>query len=156
MCPADVPQAQWTQAVEWTANVISQDFSAYNAQEIQGLKTLSRELDERATKEVDLRTLQWIWDECANTCGGSDSYGIRFRNVKLLTKEPITDATLPAVWSLGRCTDLDLSNMQISDISIPYLSTLTQLQRFDIRGTQISGEGAEKLRRSLAKCQVLH
>jgi hypothetical protein len=154
--PADVSDEQWTEAVEWTANVIYQDFFAPNSEELRGLERLSTELDERAKGEVDLGTLQWIWDECANTCGGPNSYGIRFRNVKLLTEDPITDARLPEVWSLSRCTGLDLSGTDITDASIPYLSKLTQLERFDIRDTLITERGAEELRRALPKCQVFH
>ena len=154
--PSDVPEEQWQQAVDWTENVIHQDFYAPNSRELPGLVKLSQELEQRAKGEVDLGTLRWIWDQCESACGGPDSLGIRFRNVKLLTKGTITDTRLPEVWSLSRCTGLDLSGTAITDASIPFLSTLTQLERFDISDTQITDKGAEALRKVLPKCQVFY
>ncbi len=154
--PLDVPEEQWNKAVDWTANVIYQDFFAPNPEEVSGLERLSRGLDQRAKGDVDLGTLRWIWDECENACGGPDSYGIRFRNVKLLTKGTITDARLPEVWSLPRCTALDLSGTAITDASVPYLVTLTQLEWFDICDTRITDKGVEELQEGLPKCKVFH
>ena len=154
--PSDVPEDQWKEAVDWTANVICQDFYEPNPQELPGLEELSQQLDETAKGEVDLGTLRWIWDECEDRCGGPESCGIRFRNVKLLTKGTITDTRLPDVWSLSRCTNLDLIGTEITDASVPYLATLTQLERLDIRDSQVSDKGAEGLRKALPKCQVLH
>lgn len=136
--------------------MIYQDFFSPTPQEFPGLKKLAEELEQRAEGEVDLGTLRWIWDECENACGGPRSYGIRFRNIKLLTKGAITDARLPEVWSLSRCTGLDLSGTEITDASIPYLSTLTQLERFYMEETRITDEGAEELQKALPNCKIFH
>ena len=154
--PADVPEEQWKEAVDWTANVIVQDFFGPNPEEFPGLEKLSQELERKAKGDVDLGTLQWIWDQCEAACGGPDSYAIRFRNVKLLTKGTITDAGLPELWSLSRCTRLDLSGTEITDASIPFLATLTQLELFDIQNTQITDAGAAALQKELPNCQVFH
>ncbi len=152
--PVDIPEEQWRRAVDWTTNVIYQDFFYPNPQEFPGLKKLAEELDQKAESEVDLGTLRSIWDQCENACGGPHSYGIRFRDIKLLTKGAITDERLPEVWSLSRCTILDLSGTEITDASIPYLSTLTQLERFGIEETQITDEGAAELQKALPNCKI--
>lgn len=152
--PADVPEAQWKEAVKWTANVIYQDFFASNSEKLAGLEDLEKELDRKAKGDVDLGTLRWIWDACENVCGGPDSYGIRFRRVTLLTKGVITDAKLPDVWSLRRCTNLDLSGTEITDESVPLLVTLTQLKQLDIHRTQISEKGTETLKEALQNCDI--
>ena len=152
--PADVPEAQWKEAVKWTANVIYQDFFASNSEKLDGLEDLEKELDRKAKGDVDLGTLRWIWDACENVCGGPDSYGIRFRRVTLLTKGVITDAKLPDVWSLRRCTNLDLSGTEITDESVPLLVTLTQLKQLDIHRTQISEKGTETLKEALQNCDI--
>jgi hypothetical protein len=154
-CPPEVPAVQWKEAIDWTANVIGQDFFVPRPEESMGLQELSQGLDLRVQGEVDLATLQWVWDECARVCGGPDSYGIRFRNVRLLTQEPITDASLPEVWSLDRCLGLDLSQTPITDVSIPLLSQLRQLRHLDLRGTQLTAAGVERIRRALPGCEVL-
>ena len=152
--PADVPEAQWKEAVKWTANVIYQDFFASNSEKLAGLEDLEKELDRKAKGDVDLGTLRWIWDACENVCGGPDCYGIRFRRVTLLTKGGITDAKLPDVWSLRRCTNLDLSGTEITDESVPLLVTLTQLKQLDIHRTQISEKGTETLKEALQNCDI--
>ena len=121
---------------------------------LAGLEDLEKELDRKAKGDVDLGTLRWIWDACENVCGGPDSYGIRFRRVTLLTKGVITDAKLPDVWSLRRCTNLDLSGTEITDESVPLLVTLTQLKQLDIHRTQISEKGTETLKEALQNCDI--
>lgn len=154
-CPPDVPAGQWKEAIDWTANVIVQDFFVPRPEESMGLRELSQGLDARVQGKVDLATLQWVWDECARVCGGPDSYGIRFRNVRLLTQGPITDASLPEVWSLDRCLGLDLSQTEITDVSIPVLSQLTQLRHLDLRKTQLTAAGVARIRQALPGCEVL-
>ena len=117
--PLDVPEDQWIHAVDWTSNVICQDFAAPDADELKGLQRLSRQLDRKAMGHVDLGTLRWVWDECEKAAGGPDSYANRFRDVQLLTKGPITDGRLPDVWSLDRCIGLDLSDTEIIERSLP-------------------------------------
>ena len=152
--PADVPEGQWKEAVSWTSNVICQDFFAPNREEFPGLIALAKGLEQKAKSPVDLNTLQWVWDQCESSCGGPRSYGIRFRNVKLLTKGTIDDDRISQLWSLDRCLYLDLSGTELTDKSIEYLSTLRNLTTLDIRDTQITEAGAERLREALPRCKV--
>ena len=154
--PADVPAAQWKEAVEWTSNLIAQDFFAPNQKELPGLLELLEQLQVKAREPVDLRTLQWIWEQCEQACGGPQSYGIRFRRIKLLTKGRITDERLPDVWSIDRCPGLDLSSTELTDASVDFLITLQHLDALDIRGTEITSDGAERLRAELPNCRVFH
>lgn len=153
-CPSEISSDQWEQAVEWTSNVICQDFFDPNWEELKGLEQLSLGLEKRNGGNVDLRTLQWIWDQCEDACGGPESYGIRFRDLKLLHAGPITDDNVAEVWSIRRCIIVDLSGTEISDASIPFLATLTELERVVLRDTRISEEGAELLKHMRPDCEV--
>mgnify|MGYP001173439795 FL=1 len=64
--PSDVPAGQWKEAVEWTANVIFQDFVAPHPKELAGLEDLAEELDRKAKGDGDLGTLRWVWDAYEN------------------------------------------------------------------------------------------
>ncbi len=152
--PGDIPELQWNEAVSWTSNLICQDFYSPNREELSGLIKLADGLEKKAKEPVDLQTLQWVWDECEKSCGGPRSYGIRFRNIKLLTKGPITDTRLPQLWSIDRCLYLDLSETKLTDASVEYLGTLSQLESLDIRGTHITEDGAKLLREALPSCKV--
>lgn len=154
--PRDVAEDQWRRAVDWTANLIYQDFSHPDSEELKSLQRLSQQLDEKASQDVNLGTLRWFWDECEKANGGPDSYAIRFRDVKLLTKGVINDSRLPRVWSLSRCTGLDLSGTEITDASLDYLKTLTQLEALDIRNTKVTRKGGDRLRAALPRCRVIH
>lgn len=154
--PADVPQDQWVRAVDWTANLIYQDFSHPIADEVESMRQISTQLDEKVRGTVDLGTLRWFWDECEKANGGPDSYAIKFRDVKLMTKKVIDDNTLPTTWSLRRCTGLDLSGTEISDDSIPFLRTLNVLERLDVRDTRITDAGCQELRHALPTCEIFH
>ena len=153
-CPPTVPEAQWKRAVEWTSNVICQDFFGPNWEELTGLEALSQELDARSEGDVDLKTLQWIWDQCEEACGGPKSYGIRFRDLKLLHDGPINDDNLADVWSIDRCPYLDLSDTRISDASIPFLATLARLETVSLERTLITDEGAQQLRQARPNVEV--
>ena len=152
--PTSGPEGRGAGAGEWAACVSCQEGYASKSEELAGLEGLEIELGRRAKGDVDLGTLRWIWDACENVCGGPDSYGIRFRRVTLLTKGVITDAKLPDVWSLRRCTNLDLSGTEITDESVPLLVTLTQLKQLDIHRTQISEKGTETLKEALQNCDI--
>ena len=153
-CPPSVDEDQWERAVDWTANLICQDFFAPNWEELEGLEKLSKELDERSAGDVDLETLQWIWDQCETTCGGPNSNAMRFKDLRLLHNGPITDENLRDVWSINRCVRVDLDNTEISDDSIPFLSTLHQLNLIGLEGTKITEVGVAQLQQALPECEV--
>ncbi len=152
--PADVPQAQWDRATDWTSNIIAQVFFGLDEAELPGLRRLADEVAERRKSAVDLATLQWIWDEVARCDSQPESCAIRFRDARLLAKEPITDESLPQLWSLDRVVWLDLHRTQITDASVPVLSRLMQLRVLHIDETAITPAGVEALREALPICDI--
>ncbi|MDA1231387.1 MAG: leucine-rich repeat domain-containing protein, partial [Planctomycetota bacterium] len=155
-CPADVPAAQWTEAVKWTSNLVVQDFYYPQPEEYPGLQNLNQQLELKKNDPIDLAKLRWIWDEIETACGGPNSVASRFRKVKLMTKGPITDERLPSLWALERCTGLDLSETEITDASVPFLQSLPKLERLDIHNTKITATGAKELQNSRLGLQVFH
>ena len=153
--PLDVPEDQWNEAVDWTSNMIGQDFFHPERCEYEELCRMAARFDQKVAGDVDLGTLQWMWDECANAKGSPDCCAIRFRRVELLTKGPITDERLPGLWSLDRCIGLDLSGTEITDDSVAYLKTLTQLEALDITNTGITDEGSRELVSALPGCRII-
>ena len=155
-CPEDVPKHQWNRAIDWTRNLIAQVFFGPQTDEIAGLKVLNLQMAERIKEPVDLTTLQWVWDqiESCDERKGKLSCAARFRDLKLMTKGPITDESLPHLWALNRVIMLDLSGTQISDASIPTLSQLSNLHWVDVTGTAMSRDGVAQLQGELPKVKV--
>ncbi len=141
--PADVPQQQWERAVDWTSNVICQIYFSPEHGDLESLQRLCEALDEKLAQEVDLETLQWAWDQCELAKGRGSATAIEFRDVRLLTKPPITDDSLPGLWSLKKCLGLDLSGTQVTDAGMVHLSGLDNLTSLDVSNTQVSDAGLE-------------
>ncbi len=154
--PADVPAAQWKEAVEWTSNLVAQDFYSPHPEEYLGLLKLNQQLELKKNDPIDLAKLRWIWDEIEAACGGPNSVASRFRKVKLMTKGPITDERLPSLWALERCTGLDLSETEITDASVPFLQSLPRLERLDIQKTKITATGAKEIQETRLGLRVFH
>lgn len=155
--PHDVPAPQWTKAVEWTSNIVVQDFNAPPQEEkFQGLLNLNKQLGVKKNEPIDLAKLRWIWDEIEAACGGPNSVASRLRDVKLMTKGPITDDRLPSLWALKRCTALDLSGTEITDVSVPFLRSLPNLERLNISQTKITANGAKEIQDSRVALRVFH
>lgn len=152
--PDDVPKEQWEAGIDWTRNVIIQDFFWPTPPEVIGIEKLARELEQKSAGQVDLVTLQWIWDQCEIYCGGPRSCSIKFRDVKLLTNGAITDDSLPVVWSLDHCTGLDLSDTEITDHSIPFLAELEHLERLDLNRTGVTEHGIHQLQSARPDLEV--
>ncbi|GEM_PF-1320941 len=155
-CPADVPAAQWTEAVHWTSNLVVQDFYAPHPEEYLGLQKLNQQLELKKNDPIDLAKLRWIWDEIEAACGGPKSVASQFRKVKLMTDGSITDERLPSLWALERCTGLDLSETEITDASVPFLQSLPKLERLDIHKTKITATGAKEIQNSRLGLRVFH
>lgn len=152
--PADVPKEQWDRATEWTSNIIAQVFFGLDEAELPGLRKLANDITERRKGPVDLVTLQWIWDEVERCDARPDSCAVRFRDARLLAKEPITDESLPQVWSLDRVMWLDLHGTEITDASVPALQRLSQLKVLHLDDTAVSDGGVETLKKSLPDCDI--
>jgi hypothetical protein len=144
-CPADVPPQQWEQAVDWTSNVICQIYFSPAHGDLNSLRRLCEALDEKLAEEVDLGTLQWVWDQCELAQGHGRVYAIRFRDVRLLTKPPITDDSLPGLWSLNKCLGLDLSDTQVTDAGMVHLKGSDNLTSLDLANTQVGDAGIEHI-----------
>lgn len=152
--PPNVSPDQWQRAVDWTSNVVVQIYFSPDHGDLDSLKRLCKSLDKKIAGQVDLTTLQWVWDQCEKAEGFGQVYAIKLRDVRLLTVGLITDDRLPKLWSLDKCRYLDLSNTQVTDAGIPHLKGLTNLKRLDLFGTQITDEGIEKLRQALPNCEI--
>jgi hypothetical protein len=146
-CPADVSPQQWEQAVGWTSNVICQIYFSPQHGDLESLQRLCQALDEKLAQEVDLETLQWVWEQCELAQGHGRGYAFQFRDVRLLTKPPITDDSLPGLWSLNKCLWLDLSDTQVTDAAMVHLAggSLAELAFLDLSNTQITDAGVALL-----------
>jgi len=151
-----IPPKQVPEAVNWTSNLVVQDFFSPNPEEYLGLQKLNQQLELKKNDPIDLAKLRWIWDEIAAACGGPDSVASRFRDVKLMTKGPITDEQLPSLWALERCTGLDLSETEITDASVTFLQSLPKLERLDINKTKITATRAKDIQNSRLGLRVFH
>lgn len=152
--PSDVPAGQWQRAVAWTSNLIAQAYFARDENDPGSLRRLCRLLDEKANAPADLATLQWIWEEVEKAPRYGAMYAIRFRDVRLLTKEPITDDDLPGLWSLGKCCYLDLDNTQVTDKGLRHLEGLSALESLSLYNTGVTDEGLRKLQATLPNCRI--
>ncbi len=137
-CPADVPKDQWQRAVDWTSNLVCQVYCSLDKNDPDSLPQLREAIAARAEGPVDLATLQWIWDEVENAPREVSKCATRFRDVRLLTKGPITDDDLPHLWGLRRCRYLYLDNTQITDAGLKDLEDLSNLERLLLDGTGVT------------------
>jgi hypothetical protein len=140
-CPPDVPSAQWQRAVDWTSNLISQEYFEPSGKDRDSLRELNDGLADKIKGNVDLTTLQWVWEQCEKKPRPSAEYAIRFRSIRLLTKEPITDNDLPHLWSLHKCLDLNLSNTEVTDAGLTHLEGVTNLAGLSLDNTQVTDAG---------------
>jgi len=143
--PTDVPNDQWNHAVDWTSNVIDQVYASPEHGDLDSFQRLSRLLKRKTTGTVDLGTLRWVWDECERAKGHGQVYAVRYRDVRLLTKEPITDESLLDLWSRNKVSWLDLNRTEITDAGLDYLSNLTQLRFLWLDGTNVSDAGLKNI-----------
>ena len=155
-CPEEVSQTHWDDAVDWTRNLPIQVFIYPHEERISCLKELNRQLAVRISEPVDFTTLQWVWDqiERCEATRPNRGYSLRFRDLRRLAKGPITDKSLPNLWSLDRVESLNLYGTQISDASLPTLSKLTHLRYLNVGRTALTSNAVAKLRGELPNCQI--
>lgn len=144
-CPLDVPPDQWQKAVDWTANLIVQVYFSPVQSDPKSLKELHDRLSEKINGAVDLTTLQWVWEHCEEAPRDGAVYAIRFRSIRLLTKEPITDNDLPHLWSLHKCSALDLSSTEVTDAGLTHLESVANLAALSLANTQVTDAGMTHL-----------
>lgn len=144
-CPTGVPPAQWQYAVDWTSNLISQVYFEPVENDPDSLRDLNDALADRIKGAVDLTTLQWVWEQCEKSPRDGAVYAIRFRSIRLLTKEPITDNDLPHLWSLHECSSLNLGNTDVTDVGVTHLESVTNLAALSLDNTQVTDAGLKHL-----------
>ena len=153
--PPNIPPDQWQRAVDWTANVVTQIYSVHTSDDPEEIRRLRNSFDQKFAGQVDLTTLQWVWEQCEDEEDDRHIYAIRFRDVRLLTEGAITDDRLPELWSLNECTWLDLTWTQITDAGLQHLKGLTKLEQLALSGTQVTSQGINELRKALPECDIL-
>lgn len=151
--PSDVPEQQWKCAIEWTDNLTAQVFFNDHSG-LPKLRQLVADLRTRVADPVDLGTLRWLWDRIEAADTRADSCAIRFRDIRLLIREPITDESLPSLWSVDRVPMLDLSHTLITDASVHFLGSLSQLVSLNVGNTGITDDGFAELQAALPRCKV--
>ena len=143
-CPGNVPVQQWERGVDWTSNAISQIYFSPTHGDIESLENLCQFLDHQIQTDVGLNTLRSIWEEYEKARGRGQKYATTFRDVRLLTEEPITDDDLTNLWSLDRCLYLDLSNTAVTDAGMKHLSE-AKFELLDLSGTKVGDQGIKEL-----------
>jgi hypothetical protein len=153
--PPDVPPDQWNRAVAWTRNLIGQVYFLPVASDPDSLEQLRDELRQKLNGSVDLGTLQWIWEYCENAPRQGAMWATYFRDVRLLTKEPITDDDIPCLWSLERCVSLELDNTLVTDEGLKHLMERQNLKYLSLRNTRVTDEGVQRLQQALPECKIV-
>jgi hypothetical protein len=153
--PADVPPDQWKRAVDWTRNLIYQVYFSPIDSDPDSLEQLRDQLRQKLNGPVDLRTLQWIWEHCENAPRQGAVWAINFRDVRLLTKEPITDDDIPYLWSLDRCVYLVLDNTLVTDEGLKHLMGRQNLKYLSFRNTRVTDDGLQRLQQTLPGCRIV-
>jgi len=137
-----IPPARWKRAVWSTCNIIGQVHL-----DTERLRSLREQLRHKMSQEPSLDVLRWVWEECEHSGSPGSRYAVEFRDIALLTKPPITDDRLPNLWSLRKCTFLDLTDTQVTDAGLAHLTGLTNLRSLVLSGTQIADPGLVHLKR---------
>jgi hypothetical protein len=81
-CPPDMTQRQWDVAVSWTLQLTGNTMLPGWA-DLDDMRRLQRELEERAKEKVDLDLVLWIWDEVAKIDPTGPRYKQNFQQVML-------------------------------------------------------------------------
>jgi hypothetical protein len=142
--PENVPALKWDRGVDWTSNAISQIYFSPEYGDIKSLENLCLFLDRQMQTDPGLNTLRSIWEEYEHANGSGQRYAKTFRDVRLLTDEPITDNDLATLWSLDCCLSLDLSNTAVTDTGMEHLAG-ARFELLDLSGTRVGDRGIKAL-----------
>ncbi len=143
--PSGVPKDQWLQAVEWTSYVVDQVLVDYDHRNLDVLRQLCEGLNERRAEEVDLTTLQFVWERLEEVEPDGEDRVFRLRDVRLLTAGPITDDRLPELWAMDKCVWLNLSGTDVTDAGLRHLADLDRLNDLNLNDTGITDAGVPHL-----------
>ncbi len=81
-CPPDMTQRGWNVAVDWTLQLTGNTMLPGCA-DLDDMRGLRRELEERAKGKVDMDLVLWIWDEVAKIDPHGLQYKRKFQQVML-------------------------------------------------------------------------
>ncbi len=143
-CPKNVSVEKWDRGVDWTSNAISQIYFSPDHGDLESLESLCQFLDQQTKKDVGLNTLRSIWDEYEKARGRGQRFAVTFRDIRLLTEEPVTDDDLVNLWSLDRCLYLDLDNTAVTDAGMRHLAE-SKLELLQLSSTKVGDAGIKDL-----------
>jgi hypothetical protein len=91
----------------------------------------------------------------------ADGSVAHLRNVRLLdlttSLKPGADASdglFHDLKGLSRLAEVDVSNSEITDITLEKLSPLKSLRKLNVRGTRVTDDGVRKFRKAVPECEV--
>ncbi|TWT78594.1 hypothetical protein [Neorhodopirellula pilleata] len=72
-CPPDMEQTQWKIAVDWTNNLNGNSL-VWGFKDGAAIRKHRQEIEARLQREVDMDTINWIWDRYAELCPAGSRY----------------------------------------------------------------------------------
>lgn len=78
-CPPKVSKKEWSYQTDWLRNLASNCLPLPRFVPTQALSRFADDLEKRFAGEVDLRTVDWIWDEVARISTVGPGYSERYR-----------------------------------------------------------------------------
>jgi hypothetical protein len=158
--PRGLTSGQWACCVSWTHHLHS-NCSHYPVFPTARLRAFEDELNTRLEGEVDLSTIDWIWDEYVNYARGGQQYSNEYR--------PTTPARLREARLHWRVSNLDDRRMgvhlrqdttygqligeQVTEANLQRLLRSPDLTMLSIAGPRVTDE-AMSLQAKLPKCII--
>lgn len=75
--PPEMSPRQWESAVAWTLNLHGNSMLHFEANNAT-MRDFNERLEQKLSGHIDMKTIEWIWDEYAELCPGGANYQ-RFR-----------------------------------------------------------------------------
>jgi len=77
--PSEIPRAQWEYVVGWTLELHANCASDFTQISLEDKEKFARELEIRLNGEIDLATIDWIWDEYSRFARTGQTYSDKYR-----------------------------------------------------------------------------
>jgi hypothetical protein len=91
--PANVTRGRWASAVRWTHNLHGNSLLPFQ-RDSQTIAAFKQRLETRLAGEVNMDTIDWIWDEYDRICPGGHNYQ-RFKALMLEEMERVAADDVP-------------------------------------------------------------
>lgn len=143
--PQGITSGEWASCVFWTHNLHG-NCGYYPAFPTDRLRVFADELNSRMGGEVDLNTIDWIWDEYVKYAHGGQQYSIKYR--------PTTPARLREARLNWCVTDLDeirmfaqlrqgsscgqLKGEEVTEANLQRLLTSPNLTKLSVAGPRVT------------------